>query len=286
MSKISGLGSLATKSAVATGDITDGTITNADISSSAAIAISKISGLQAALDGKQATMTVDSALSSTSTNPVQNKVVNTALAGKQATLTTAQLNAVNSGVTSTTVSQVATNKTNIAAKEASANKIDTLEGFDGDKAVAFPTVNLTETLISDANNDVMDSVNEKVDKEQGSSAASKAVITNSSGTITTGTIATGMITDSAVTSAKLAANAVTSAKISDGAVALADLASNSVNSSKIVDASVATADLAGSSVTTAKIADAAVTPAKTSGVIGSIPSGSATSTTYATIWVE
>jgi len=44
-------------------------------------------------------VTVDTALSSTSTNPVQNKVINTALSGKQATLSTAQLAAANSGIT-------------------------------------------------------------------------------------------------------------------------------------------------------------------------------------------
>ena len=48
---------------------------------------------------KQNNITIDSELSSTSTNPVQNKVVNNALAGKQATLTTAQLNAADSGIT-------------------------------------------------------------------------------------------------------------------------------------------------------------------------------------------
>ncbi|MBO7066657.1 MAG: hypothetical protein J6W40_03485, partial [Alphaproteobacteria bacterium] len=46
-SKVSGLGSLATKSAVASSDITDGTIVNADISDNAAIAVSKISGAEA-----------------------------------------------------------------------------------------------------------------------------------------------------------------------------------------------------------------------------------------------
>lgn len=93
--------------------ITDGTITNADISSSAAIDQSKISGLTTALAGKAntedlaevattgsyndltdkpsipAAITVDTALSSTSTNPVQNKVINTALAGKLSTTGTA-----------------------------------------------------------------------------------------------------------------------------------------------------------------------------------------------------
>ena len=93
--------------------ITDGTITNADISSSAAIAQSKISGLTTSLNAKAntadlaevatsgsyndltdkpsipAAITVDSALSSTSTNPVQNKVINSALAGKLSTSGTA-----------------------------------------------------------------------------------------------------------------------------------------------------------------------------------------------------
>jgi hypothetical protein len=57
--------------------------------------------------------TVDSALNGTSTNPVQNKVVKSALDGKQATLTTAQLAAVNSGITSADVEQIETNKNNI-----------------------------------------------------------------------------------------------------------------------------------------------------------------------------
>lgn len=49
-------------------------------------------------------ITVDSSLSSTSENPVQNKVINSALNGKQASLSTAQLNACNSGITSGKVS--------------------------------------------------------------------------------------------------------------------------------------------------------------------------------------
>lgn len=76
--------------------------------------------------------TVDDSLSGSSTNPVQNKVVktaldgkanasttytktevDTALSGKQATLTTAQLAAANSGITSADVAQITTNKNNI-----------------------------------------------------------------------------------------------------------------------------------------------------------------------------
>lgn len=47
-----GLGGLATLSTVGSSEITDGSIVNADINASAAIDISKISGLQTALDGK------------------------------------------------------------------------------------------------------------------------------------------------------------------------------------------------------------------------------------------
>ena len=76
---------------------------------------------------------VDSALSSTSTNPVQNKVINTALSRKQASLSTAQLNAANSGITSAKVttydgyaSQIAT-KADISALD---DKQDALTAGD------------------------------------------------------------------------------------------------------------------------------------------------------------
>jgi hypothetical protein len=51
------------------------------------------------------------------------------------------------------------------------------------------------------------------------------------------------IANSAVTLAKLAADAVNSAKIIDGSIALADLADNSVDSAKIVDATITNADI-------------------------------------------
>lgn len=95
------------------------------------------SGKLTHINGKQinagSTITVDSALSSTSTNPVQNKVINTALNGKQASLSTAQLNAVNSGITSAKVttydgyaSQIAT-KADISALD---DKQDVLTAGD------------------------------------------------------------------------------------------------------------------------------------------------------------
>ena len=58
-------------------------------------------------------ITVDSALSTTSENPVQNKVVTNAINSKQDALTVSQLNAVNSGIDSTKVAQIETNKNDI-----------------------------------------------------------------------------------------------------------------------------------------------------------------------------
>lgn len=105
---------------------------------------------------KQNNITIDSELSSTSTNPVQNKVVNNALAGKQATLTTAQLNAANSGITSTKVTTydgydakitTAQNTANaaIAAPEAATTSIDgvytlTMKVVNGTKTYAWESI--------------------------------------------------------------------------------------------------------------------------------------------------
>lgn len=91
-----------------------------------------------------AAITVDSALSTTSTNPVQNKVINSALSGKQATLTTAQLAAANSGITAAKVATydgyaaTIANKANSAdlATVATSGKYSDLSGTP-----TIPTVN-------------------------------------------------------------------------------------------------------------------------------------------------
>ena len=57
-----------------------------------------------------------------------------------------------------------------------------------------------------------------------------------------------------MTTAKLADNAVTSAKIADGSVTTAKLADNAVTSAKIQDGSITGTDLANNTVTAGKIA--------------------------------
>lgn len=121
--------------AVTSAKIKDGTIVNADIAADAAIATSKISGLD------------------------------TALAGKQAKLTDAQLKAANSGITADKVTtyegydaKITAAQTTANAKEASANKTKTYDAAATDKDTKFPTISAAEAIadakVAGANTDI------------------------------------------------------------------------------------------------------------------------------------
>ena len=153
-------------------------------------------------------------------------------------------------------------KNKVKSVRAAASATDTAYPSEKAVATALATKANTSALSGYATNTRVDAVedkaeaaqtaasaaqtaaNSKVATAQGPSAANKAVITNSSGNITTGTISSGMIANDAVTAAKiatgavgtdgLAANAVTSAKIDDGTIVNADIASNAaIAASKI-----------------------------------------------------
>lgn len=64
-------------------------------------------------NGKQNALTFDDTPTQNSNNPVKSGGIYTALAGKQASLDSTQLAAVNSGIDSTKVGQISTNQTNI-----------------------------------------------------------------------------------------------------------------------------------------------------------------------------
>ncbi len=206
-----------------------------------------------------AAIKVDSALSPTSTNPVQNKVINTALNGKEVT---------SNKVTSTNYDANVSSDTKYPTVKAVADAIADVE----EKIPAKITVDsaLSSTSTNPVQNKVINTaLSGKVTIAQGSGAVNKAVITNSSGNIITGQIASGMIADDAVTTAKLAAgavandnlanSAVTSAKIADGTIVNADIAA---------DAKIATSKISGlgtlatkNAVTSAEITDGTITNA-------------------------
>jgi hypothetical protein len=191
------LGSLATKSAVASGDITDGTIVNADISDNAAIDQSKISGLSTSLSGKvnvaQGTDNKDKVL-----------------------------------ITNATTGNVETTKF-IHSDGYSANATD--------KDTTIPSVEVVEDIVLTAAGNYV-AYNQTADNKD------KAMITNAAGQVVPGQIATGMIADSAVTTDKINAKAVTAAKIADSTITATQLASNAVTTAKIKDANVTAPKLA------------------------------------------
>lgn len=88
------------------------------------LSIEKISGLQDALNSKQATLTIDTALNADSTNAVENKAIATAI---NAITTSA---AMTSGIDSTKVGQIATNADNIGTNTAAINAIKTAAAGD------------------------------------------------------------------------------------------------------------------------------------------------------------
>lgn len=170
--------------------------------------------------------------------------IDTALAGKQAKLSTAQLNAVNSGITSAKVTSydTAVTKANAALPKAT---YDSQVG-----TVSAANMGTTATTVVGAIKEIKDAVSTTdgaaVKTDQGTTNKDKAVITDSTGKVTTGQIATGMIADSAVTTGKIAAKNVTSAKIADGAINSTQLAANAVTSAKIADGTIVNADISTS----------------------------------------
>ena len=70
------------------------------------------------------------------------------------------------------------------------------------------------------------------------------------------------VDSSAITTAMLANNSVTTTQVGDAAITNSKLAPNAVTATQIVDATITTTKLADASVTTAKLADSAVTTAK------------------------
>ena len=292
------LGALATKSTIASGDITDGAIMNADIATNAQIEITKISGLQTALNSKQDKLTIDSELSKTSTNPLQNKVVTEALSGKQATLTTSNIKgsgsvsvAIDNGVITVSGTDNNTTYSTGTASTSGLTKLYTGTGSNTDGTMTQSAITTALSGKQAALGYTPENVSNKVPTETGLTASStdtqypsaKLVYTalnkkqdklTIDSSLNTGS--TNPVQNTAVAKAlnekqnsSLGSNAANKAVITDesgnitsGTIASGMIASNAVTTAKIADGTIATGDIADSAVTTAKIADGAVTSAK------------------------
>ena len=129
--------------------ITDGTIVNADIAANAAIATSKISGLDIALAGKQATLNAEQ-LAAANSGITKAKV--TAYDGYDATIK------ANTSAAAAAKSAAEAAQTTANAKEASANKTKTYNAAATDKDTKFPTISAAEAIadakVAGANTDI------------------------------------------------------------------------------------------------------------------------------------
>ena len=187
------------------------------------------------LTNKPTIPTVDSALSSTSTNPVQNKVINTALAGKLSTSGTAAKATADA------------NGNNIVNTYATKTELGTVESA-------------VETAQSSAD--------AKVAKAQGSTNANKVLITDGSGNVTIGTVSSAMITDGTITNADISSSAaIAQSKISG----LTNSLNAKANTADL--AAVATSGSYNDLTNKPTIPSAYTLPAATSSALGGVKSG-------------
>jgi hypothetical protein len=196
--------------------IADGTIVNADINASAAIADTKLATINTA--GK----VTNNAVQAVSTNTANRIVARDGSGNFSAGTITATLagNITGNAATATTATTLATGRTIALTGDVTG----TTGTFNGSANVSAAT-----TI---ANN-----------------AVTTAKIANVN-------VTTAKIADLAVTAAKIAANAVTSSELANSAVATANIANLAVTTAKIADANVTTAKIANGNVTLAKLVTA------------------------------
>ena len=191
-------------------------------------------------------ITVDDSMSSTSTNPVQNKVINNALNGKA-------------------------DSSSMGAKEDVVNKVtvwsDTASDmkYPSEKLVKDEFISSDITLEQQATPETGCSATYVI-KKGGVALSPKINIPEGSVTVDDNTIekmnGVIQIKSNGVGTQHLKSHCVTSNIIQDGAVDTSELANSSVTTGKLADSSVTTGKLADSSVTTGKLADSCVTTDK------------------------
>ena len=256
----------------------------------------------------------DTSMSSSSTNAVQNKVINTALGKKQNTLSTAQLNAVNSGITATKLAELEAKQgaltdaqLNAVNSGITAAKVSTYDGYaSGKQDTLVPDTNIkgsgsvtvtkgTDGVITVSGTDTVYTLPTATSSTLGGVKVDTALSSTSTNPVQNKAVNTAIsnlqtavdgkqatLTTTNVTSTG-AGNVVTAVTASNGTVTVTK---GTTLGSLATKSAVASSDITDGSVATADIANGAVTAVKTTGLFGFIPSGSEGATTTATIWVE
>ncbi|AGG54657.1 hypothetical protein PROG_00001, partial [Prochlorococcus phage P-SSP10] len=220
-------GALPTDITVASANIVDGTIVNADVSNSAAIAHSKLSGIAGG----------NVLLGNSSNVPTS-----TTLSG--------DVTVNSSGVTAITAGSIVTadiGNDQITNAKIADDQIDSEHYVDG----SIDTAHIADANVTTAKIAGLAVTADKI--------ADNTIINSK---IAAGTIEASSLQNGCVTDNKLASNSVTTAKILDSNVTREKIADNAINHTKILNGTIGADKLDSNSVTTAKIADSNITTAK------------------------
>ena len=220
-------GALPTDITVASANIVDGTIVNADVSNSASIAHSKLSGIAGG----------NVLLGNSSNVPTS-----TTLSG--------DVTVNSSGVTAITAGSIVTadiGNDQITNAKIADDQIDSEHYVDG----SIDTAHIADANVTTAKIAGLAVTADKI--------ADNTIINSK---IAAGTIEASSLQNGCVTDNKLASNSVTTAKILDSNVTREKIADNAINHTKILDGTIGADKLDSDSVTTAKIADSNITTAK------------------------
>ena len=162
-SDITALGIPAQDTTYSTATNSSAGLMSADDKAKLETAVDKLSGIEANANKT----VVDSALSSTSTNPVQNKVVNSALSGKQGTITGAASTVTSSDLTKNKA-LVSNSNGKIAVSSVSSTELGYLAGVTSS----------IQTQFSGINDNINDLNSNKVDKVDGMGLSSNNFTTD------------------------------------------------------------------------------------------------------------
>ena len=248
---------------VTSGMIADGAIVDSDISGAAAIATSKISGLDTALDLKAPlasptfTGTVSGitksmvGLGSVDNTTDAEKPVSTAAQSAldlKAPLASPTFTGTVSGITKAMVGLTNANDTSDLAKPISTA---TQTALDLKAPLNSPTFTGTVVLPSTTSIGLVDlselgyvnGVTSSIQTQIDSKAPLASPTFTGTVTLPVGTVTSGMIADGAVATADVADLAISTAKIADAAVTTAKIADDSITSAKIVAGTIANSDI-------------------------------------------
>jgi hypothetical protein len=251
------LGTLATASAVASGQITDGTIANVDISGTAAIATSKLSGAVTSISGHG--LGALASLSAVGAGEIEDGAITNAEISGTASISTSKLSGAVTAITGHGLGALAT-MSEVGSTEITNGSIVDVD-VSGTAAIATSKLSGAVTAVAGHGLGALATMSEV-----------------GSAQITDGTVASADIADGSIGNADIAGTAaIVTSKLSGpvtsitghGLGALATL--SEVGSAQITDGTVASADIADGSIANADISDtAAIATSKLSGPLTSI----------------